>query len=288
MQLNWIFWFSTCLGFWVQLKSFYFQVQEDNKVSLKHILRSHQNPVSFVAWSPNDTMLLTCGNIEVLKLWDVETGTCKHTFGNDGFIVNSCAWFPDSKRIVCGSSVPKNGIYMWDCDGNEIKAWKGVRMPKVLDIAVTADGERLISILSDKEIRILNVATNAERVISENHSITSLSTSRDSKFLIVNLNSQEIHVWDISGNGSVPFQYRGHKQQKYVIRSCFGGFNSLFIASGSEDSKVCSSSAVFLHAFCIFKWIKMNKKESVHFCRYTYGIDDIPLQLRCCRGTWTR
>ncbi|XP_022851578.1 WD repeat-containing protein WDS homolog isoform X2 [Olea europaea var. sylvestris] len=213
-------------------------VQEDNKVSLKHILRSHQNPVSFVAWSPNDTMLLTCGNIEVLKLWDVETGTCKHTFGNDGFIVNSCAWFPDSKRIVCGSSVPKNGIYMWDCDGNEIKAWKGVRMPKVLDIAVTADGERLISILSDKEIRILNVATNAERVISENHSITSLSTSRDSKFLIVNLNSQEIHVWDISGNGSEPFQYRGHKQQKYVIRSCFGGFNSLFIASGSEDSKV--------------------------------------------------
>ncbi|CAA2934230.1 WD repeat-containing 26 [Olea europaea subsp. europaea] len=127
---------------------------------------------------------------------------------------------------------------MWDCDGNEIKAWKGVRMPKVLDIAVTADGERLISILSDKEIRILNVATNAERVISENHSITSLSTSRDSKFLIVNLNSQEIHVWDISGNGSEPFQYRGHKQQKYVIRSCFGGFNSLFIASGSEDSKV--------------------------------------------------
>lgn len=213
-------------------------MQDDNKVSLKHLLRSHQNPVSFVAWSPDDTMLLTCGNLEVLKLWDVETGTCKHTFGNDGFIVSSCAWFPESKRIVCGSSVPEKGIYMWDCDGNEIKAWKGMRMPKVLDLAVTADGERLISILSDKEIRILNLATNAERVISEKHSITSLSTSRDSKFLIVNLNSQEIHVWDIAGKGSEPFQYTGHMQQKYVIRSCFGGLNSMFIASGSEDSKV--------------------------------------------------
>ncbi|KAL2507857.1 transducin family protein/WD-40 repeat family protein [Forsythia ovata] len=214
------------------------KVQDDNKVSLKHILRSHQNPVSFVAWSPDDTMLLTCGNLEVLKLWDAETGTCKHTFGNDGFLVSSCAWFPDSKRIVCGSSVPEKGIYMWDCDGNEIKAWKGMRMPKVLDLAVTADGESLISILSDKEIRILNVATNAERVISEVHSITSLSTSRDSKFLIVNLNSQEIHVWDVAGKWSKPFQYTGHRQQKYVIRSCFGGLNSMFIASGSEDSKV--------------------------------------------------
>ncbi|PIM98561.1 Conserved WD40 repeat-containing protein [Handroanthus impetiginosus] len=183
-------------------------------------------------------MLLTCGNMEVLKLWDVETGTCKRTFGNDDFIVSSCAWFPDSKRLVCGSSDPKKGIYMWDCEGNEIKAWKGMRMPKVLDLAVTPDGENLISIFSDKEITILNLTTSAERVISEGHSITSLSVSGDSKFLIVNLNSQEIHMWDIAGEWTKPLKYEGHRQQRYVIRSCFGGVNSMFIASGSEDSKV--------------------------------------------------
>ncbi|KAG8370848.1 hypothetical protein BUALT_Bualt13G0026000 [Buddleja alternifolia] len=214
------------------------KVQDDNKVTLKHTLSSHKNPVSFVAWSPDDTMLLTCGNMEVLKLWDVETGTCKHTFGNDGFVVSSCAWFPDSKRLVCGSSDPKKGIYMWDCDGNEIKSWKGMRMPKVLDLAVTPNGENLISIFSEKEIRILNVATSGERVISEEHSITSLSISGDSRFLIVNLNSQEIHMWDVAGEWLKPLVYKGHMQKKYVIRSCFGGLNSMFIASGSEDSKV--------------------------------------------------
>lgn len=224
---------------------FFFQVQDDNRVTLRHMLCSHKSPVSFVAWSPDDTMLLTCGNVEVLKLWDVETGTCKHTFGNDGFIVSSCAWFPDSKRLVCGSSDPKKGIYMWDCEGREIKAWKGMRMPKVLDLAVTPDGENLISIFSDKEIRILNVTTSAERVISEEHSITSLSVSGDSKFLIVNLNSQEIHMWDISAKWMKPLKFNGHRQQKYVIRSCFGGLNSMFIASGSEDSKV------FVHPYCL-------------------------------------
>ncbi|XP_027363385.1 WD repeat-containing protein WDS homolog isoform X2 [Abrus precatorius] len=214
------------------------KVLEDGKLILKHTLCGHQRPVSFVAWSPDDTMLLTCGNTEVLKLWDVETGTCKHTYGNQGFVVSSCAWFPNSTQFVCGSSDPEKGICMWDCDGNEIRAWRGIRMPKVVDIAVTPDGEYLISIFLDKEIRILHIETNAERVISEEHPITSISVSRDSKFFIVSLNSQEIHMWDVAGKWDKPLRYTGHKQCKYVIRSCFGGLDSTFIASGSENSQV--------------------------------------------------
>ncbi|GMH02541.1 hypothetical protein Nepgr_004380 [Nepenthes gracilis] len=214
------------------------KVLEDGKFTVKHTLSSHQKPVSFVAWSPDDKMLLTCGNVEVIKLWDVETGICRRTFGDHGFAISSCAWFPDSKRIVCGSSDPEKGICMWDCDGNEIRAWRGMRMPKVLDLAVTADGNNLITVLSDKEIRILNVVSNVERVISEEHSITSLSVSSDGKFFVVNLNSQEIHMWDVDGKWQKPMKYTGHKQHKYVIRSCFGGLSSTFIASGSENSEV--------------------------------------------------
>jgi WD40 repeat protein len=139
---------------------------------------------------------------------------------------------------VCGSSDPEKGISMWDCDGNEIKAWRGTRMPKVLDLAVTPDGENLISVMSDLEIRILNVRTNAEQVIPEEQPITSLSVSADSKFFIVNLNSQEIHLWDVAGKWKKPLKYIGHQQHKYVIRSCFGGLDSSFIASGSENSQV--------------------------------------------------
>lgn len=111
-------------------------------------------------------------------------------------------------------------------------------MPKVLDLAVTPDGENLISVMSDLEIRILNVRTNAEQVIPEEQPITSLSVSADSKFFIVNLNSQEIHLWDVAGKWKKPLKYIGHQQHKYVIRSCFGGLDSSFIASGSENSQV--------------------------------------------------
>ncbi|KAI3840060.1 hypothetical protein MKX03_015453 [Papaver bracteatum] len=214
------------------------KVSEEGILSLKHSLRNHQNPVSFVSWSPDDKMLLTCGNEEVLKLWDVETGICKHTFGDLIPVVSSCAWFPDSKRLVCASSDPKRCIYMWDLEGNELEAWRGVRMPKVTDLAVTPDGEHLISVCFEKNIRIFNFPTKTERIIKEEHVITSLSVSRDSEFFIINLNSQEIHMHDIAGNWKTPLKYMGHKQGKYVIRSCFGGTNNMFIASGSEDSKI--------------------------------------------------
>nr|GEV76591.1 hypothetical protein [Tanacetum cinerariifolium] len=77
---------------------------------------------------------------------------------------------------------------------------RGGRMPKVTDLAATPNRENLISVFLDRDIRILNVDTNTERVISKERRITSLSVLDDNKYLIVNLNSQEIHMWDVEGS----------------------------------------------------------------------------------------
>lgn len=183
-------------------------------------------------------MLLTCGNKEVLKLWDVDTGMCKLTFSSPtNCIISSCAWFPDSNKIVCGSYEPHNRISTCDLEGNELEVWEGVRLPKVSDLAVTPDGNHLI-ICSNREIWIRDLSRGKEWAITEENSITSFSLSRDGRSFIVNLNSQEIHLWSILEGRTVPDKFTGHKQGNYVIRSCFGGSNCLFIASGSEDSQV--------------------------------------------------
>ncbi|GKB89178.1 WD repeat-containing protein WDS [Tanacetum coccineum] len=94
---------------------------------------------------------------------------------------------------------------------------------------------------SDRDIRILNVDTNIERVISEEHRITSLFVLDDNKYLIVNLNSQEIHIWDVEGSWEKPLRYKGHRQEQYVIRSGFGGVNDTFIASGSDNFQIATA-----------------------------------------------
>ncbi|XP_024388495.1 WD repeat-containing protein 26 homolog isoform X2 [Physcomitrium patens] len=213
------------------------QVVEGDSLKVKYKFTGHSKPVSFVAWSPDDTMLLTCGNEEVVKLWDISTGQCKYTYDKPNSCFTSCAWFPDGKRFVSGGG--DKCIYMWDLEGHELEAWKGARMPRINDLAITTDGSHMVSICDHKNIRIYNLEEKTERVIEEEKPITSLSVSKNGRYLLVNLVSQEIHLWDISAaTKDLPKKYRGHKQGRYVIRSCFGGTDYAFIVSGSEDSQV--------------------------------------------------
>lgn len=46
---------------------------------------------------------------------------------------------------------------------------------------------------------------------------------------------QEIYLWDLHAQRIVQ-KYAGHQQSQHVIRSCFGGVDGNFIASGSEGS----------------------------------------------------
>eukprot|EP01018_Ginkgo_biloba_P030190 Gb_04425 [translate_table: standard] len=209
------------------------EIGEDGTLSVKYSLTGHEKPVSFLAWSPDDKQLLTCGIEEVVKLWNVETGQCKLTYDRG---LTSCGWFPDGKRFV--SVGDDKSIYMWDLEGKMLDSWKGQGKSKISDLAVTSDGKQIVSICAEKYLMIYNLETRSERVIEEEKPMTSLSVSKDGGFLLVNLVNQEIHLWDITANAKLLLKYKGHKQSRYVIRSCFGGSNHAFIVSGSENSEV--------------------------------------------------
>ncbi|KAJ4784421.1 WD repeat-containing protein 26 [Rhynchospora pubera] len=216
-------------------------VEDDDMVVYKHCLMGHEKPISFLSWSPDDTMLITCGNGETSKLWDVKTSTLLATFSDPKRrIISSCAWFPSSDKVLCASSEPDNRIFTCDLAGNVLDAWEGERIPKISDLAISSDGRLVIGICSEKTIWLCEFPQGKEKVIREERSITSLSLSRDGQFFIVNLNSEEIHLrkLDVNIGDGVDAVFKGHRQGKYVIRSCFGGSGCSFVASGSEDSKI--------------------------------------------------
>ena len=39
-----------------------------------HTLRGHRQALSFVCWSPDDSILLSCSNDKAVKLWSVAVG----------------------------------------------------------------------------------------------------------------------------------------------------------------------------------------------------------------------
>ncbi|XWS32984.1 hypothetical protein CRYUN_Cryun22dG0038200 [Craigia yunnanensis] len=207
-----------------------------NGVSLKRKLSGHQKPISSVSWSPDDHELLTCGVEEVVRRWDVSSGECLHVYEKAGLGMVSCGWSPDGKWIFSG--VNDKSICMWELDGKELECWKGQRTLKISDLEITSDGKQIISICRETSILLLDREAKVERFIEEDQKIISFSSSRDNRFLLVNLLNQEIHLWNIEGDPKLVSKYRGHKRTRFIIRSCFGGLEQAFIASGSEDSLV--------------------------------------------------
>jgi WD40 repeat protein len=211
------------------------EVCDDGHLTLKHRLIGHQKPVLSVSWSPDDNQLLTCGEEEAIRCWDVSSGECLHVYEKSGVGLISCGWFPDGKGIFAG--LTDKSICLWDLDGKELECWKGQKTLKISDIAITGDGKMIISICRENAILLLHREAKIERVIEEEDVITSFSLSKDNKFLLLNLINQEIHLWSLEDH-KVVSKFKGHKRARFVIRSCFGGFEQTFIASGSEDSQV--------------------------------------------------
>ncbi|KAA8528888.1 hypothetical protein F0562_033624 [Nyssa sinensis] len=212
------------------------EVKENGQVLLKHTLTGHQKPVLTISWSPDDHQLLTCGLEEVIRRWDVKSGECLHVYERADVGLVSCGWFPDSKVVVSG--LTDKSICLWDLDGREIDCWKGQRTINISDMAITADGKMIISICRETAILLFDWEAKFERLIEEEQFITSFTLSADNKFLLVNLMNQEIHLWSIARDLKIVSKYKGHRRARFIVRSCFGGFEQAFIASGSEDSQV--------------------------------------------------
>ncbi|CAN6866130.1 unnamed protein product [Brassica oleracea] len=212
------------------------EINEDGHMSLKHKLVGHQKPVTAVLWSPDDSQVLTCGAEEVIRRWDVDSGDCLDTYEKGGIGPISCGWYSDGKGIIAGMT--DRSICMWDLDGREMECWKGQRTQKVSDIAMTDDGKWLVSVCKDSVISLFDREATVERLIEEEETITSFSLSNDNKYVLVNLLNQEIRLWSIEGEPKIVTRYKGHKRSRFLIRSCFGGYEQGFIASGSEDSQV--------------------------------------------------
>ncbi|KAL6856848.1 hypothetical protein ACP4OV_018230 [Aristida adscensionis] len=212
------------------------EVDEDGELLLKHTLNGHEKPVMMVSWSPDDRQLLTCGMEETIRRWDVESGKCLHVYEKSGVGLISCAWFPDGKQILSG--LTDQNFCIWDLDGKEVDCWKGQRSSKTSDFAVARDGKLIISTNRENSILLFDRETKQERLIEEDSTITSFSLSEDGDFLLVNLVSEEIHLWNIRNGPIRVKRFSGHRRSRFVIRSCFGGSEQAFIASGSEDSQV--------------------------------------------------
>ncbi|KAJ3712293.1 WD40 repeat-like protein [Lentinula raphanica] len=234
------------------------------------ILRDHDDAVQSISWSLDASMLLT-GAEQRIKLWDVKTGSCIRAIEEHTDTVTALSWLPDGSGFLSGALDRK--IIQWEkalMDLEDIRVMDlavtpdlsrvvaiGVHVPTSSESSTlrgahnsgsSGDGTTSNSSgnvtsakgLPPNESRfdIYRLSTRqVESSIKLDDELTSVKVSQDSQYALINHSRDEIQLWDLQ-RGRLVRKFTGHRQKRHVIRSCFGGIDGSFVASGSEDGNV--------------------------------------------------
>ncbi|KAL8712912.1 MAG: hypothetical protein Q9225_006852, partial [Loekoesia sp. 1 TL-2023] len=199
-------------------------------------LTNHTDRVAYLAWSPDDSKIITCSHDKTARVWDAPSGQEILKIDHHENPVTAAAWSPDGQSFVTGSLHGNHRLCLWSMNGHPIYNWLGNY--RVQDCAISPNGKRMVVISSECQIVVYDFGTREELYcILVKSQMTCVKISRDSRHMLVNMANSEVHLIDIDTAGIVR-RFLGQQQGEFVIRSTFGGADQNLVISGSEDSRI--------------------------------------------------
>lgn len=243
-------------------------IYDTTSFTILHRLQGHTKEVTYVAWSPDDSKLVSCSLDTNARVWDVATGRCTMTIDlkTPNIPISAAAWAPDSRSFVTASFDKELNLCHWRAWGPQSEAkihgWDGSY--RAQDCAISPDGERLVVIDAEKHLYVYNFHNyEKEYQFTFPCKSTSVTISRDSQFMLVSLIDGEVQLLDIK-TANLVRRFEGQKQGNFIIRSSFGGAGENFVLSGSEGvfqsptEKQAPFGNLFLTDSKIYIWHKEN------------------------------
>jgi WD40 repeat protein len=167
-----------------------------------------------------------------------QSGRCILTIDQHAEPVTTVAWAPDGESFVTASLDKHTQLCLWSVNGRSLYNW--ALDYRIQHCAISPDGQRLVTISVERQIFVYNFVTREEQYsILVKSDMTSLSISRDSRYMLINMTENEVHMIDIE-TADIVRKFVGQKQGKFVIRSAFGGADENLVVSGSEGKFFCS------------------------------------------------
>eukprot|EP00759_Apiculatamorpha_spiralis_P004453 PhF_6_TR12620/c1_g3_i3/m.19945 len=241
---------------------------------LERTFVGHTDPVNSIAWLPCGNSFISASEDKFIMRWDVHTGAVQQRWygsrvydlavSSDGTKLVTV----DSERRLCVHSLLHHGDFVQTVHSSLFGNSSGgggpssVSVPRSRALSPFREGEAgigLTDIIADvreamnslddthhgvgsTSPQALVETSHEPSVVRETESLTSLCLAPDGVHCLVNVSLREqgkglIVLYDIS-TGKPVQKYFGQRQTKYVIRSCFGGPRTNFVACGSEDHRI--------------------------------------------------
>ena len=197
-------------------------------------LEGHTNRVIKIVFSSDGATLASASEDRTIRLWDIATGTHKHTLTGHNSYIYSAVFSPDRLTLASGS---ENGrIRFWNVTTGQYRVTLEGHSSSVRSVAFSPDGQTLASGSSDRTIRLWNATTGLYRVTLEGHSetINSVAFSPDGQTLASGSSDRTIRLWSAT-TGFHKQTLTGHTSSIYDISFIRDGKT---LVSKSDDGTI--------------------------------------------------
>ncbi|KAG1838039.1 WD40-repeat-containing domain protein [Suillus subalutaceus] len=157
----------------------------------------HAHVVCALCWSADGNQVLSGSWDGTARVWDVESSKTVLTIKTGHNQMRAVIYSPDATKIATGG-LDENAVKIWNAKtGNLLNTLKHDN--GVWGLAWTSDGKKLIS--GSGPNRIFDTATWEKiAVLETDHLVTSISLSRNNRFLASGLSDETARLWNLDTN----------------------------------------------------------------------------------------
>ena len=196
-----------------------------------HVFGGHSSAVAFVAWSADNTHILTASWDGTAHIWDTTTGentlTLTHTKQ-----IRAVAWSPDGAHILTGT---RDGAHVWDAGTGQttLELTHNHETP-VTTVAWSPDGAHILTGTMDGAARVWDAGTGQTTLeLTRQFWVNAVAWSPDGAHILTGTMDGTVRVWD-AGTGQTTLKLT-HNHETPVTTVAWSP-DGAHILTGSRDA----------------------------------------------------
>ena len=197
----------------------------------KSLLAGHAGGILSLVLSPDSRYAISGSHDNTVRVWDLKTGRCIHTFEGHDDTIFSVAVTPDGRFAVSGSA--DHTLRLWElASGRCVHTLKG-HTGTIMSVAVTPDGRFAVSGSDDGALRIWALASGGCCHEMKGHTkcVASIAISPTGQYAVSGSHDHTVRIWDLEG-GRCVYTLEGHVNK--VVSVAFSP-DGRYVLSGSWD-----------------------------------------------------